>query len=120
MKALIECNNQQPAKAIDLLDGAMVYARASQGVLYARGLAYLQAGQGTQAAQEFQTVLDKRSVFADPVSSLAKLGLAKAYARQGDSSHSRLAYQDFLALWKDADPDVPLLKQARDEYAKVQ
>ena len=120
VKAIVEWNNQQPLKAIDLLDGAMVYARANQGVLYARGLAYLQAGQGAQAAQEFQMVIDSRSVYADPLTSLAKLGLAKAYALQGDKSRSRLAYQDFLALWKDADPDVPLLKQARDEYAKVQ
>jgi len=119
VKAIVEWNNEQPLKAIDLLDGAMVYARANQGVLYARGLAYLQAGQGTQAAQEFQMVLDNRSVYADPLTSLAKLGLAKAYALQGDKSRSRLAYQDFLALWKDADPDIPLLKQARDEYAKV-
>jgi hypothetical protein len=65
-------------------------------------------------------VLDNRSVYADPLTSLAKLGLAKAYGLQGDKSRSRLAYQDFLALWKDADPDVPLLKQARDEYAKAQ
>jgi len=119
VKAIVEWNNEQPLKAIDLLDRAMVYARANQGVLYARGLAYLQAGQGTQAAQEFQMVLDNRSVYADPLTSLAKLGLAKAYALQGDKSRSRLAYQDFLALWKDADPDIPLLKQARDEYAKV-
>lgn len=120
VKAIVEWNNKQPLKAIDLLDGAMVYARADQGVLYARGLAYLQAGQGAQAAQEFQTVIDNRSVYANPRSSLAKLGLARAYALQGDKSRSRLAYQDFLALWKDADPDVPLLKQAKDEYAKVQ
>jgi eukaryotic-like serine/threonine-protein kinase len=120
VRAIVEWNNEQPLKAIDLLDGAMVYARANQGVLYARGLAYLQAGQGAQAAQEFQMVYDNRSVYADPLTSLAKLGLAKAYALQGDKSRSRLAYQDFLALWKDADPDVPLLKQARDEYAKVQ
>jgi serine/threonine protein kinase/Flp pilus assembly protein TadD len=120
VRAIVEWNNEQPLKAIDLLDGAMVYARANQGVLYARGLAYLQAGQGAQAAQEFQMVYDNRSVYADPLTSLAKLGLARAYALQGDKSRSRLAYQDFLALWKDADPDVPLLKQARDEYAKVQ
>jgi len=120
VKAIVEGNNEQSVKAIDLLDGAMVYARANQGVLYSRGMAYLQGRQGAQAAQEFQMVLDNRSVYADPVSSLAKLGLARAYALQGDNSRSRLAYQDFLALWKDADPDVPLLKQAKDEYAKVQ
>ena len=120
VKAIVEANNEEPSKAIDLLDGAMVYARANQGVLYARGVSYLQARQGAQAAQEFQRVLDNPSIHPDPVSSLAKLGLARSYALLGDQTRSRLAYQDFLALWKDADPDVPLLKQAKDEYAKVQ
>ena len=76
--------------------------------------------QGAQAVQEFKRLLDARSVYADPLLSLAKLGLARAYAMQGDKVNSRLAYQDFLALWKDADPDVPLLKEAKDEYVKVQ
>jgi eukaryotic-like serine/threonine-protein kinase len=120
VKAVVEINNDRPAKAIDLLDGAMVYARANGGTLYARGMAYLQGKQGAQAAQEFQKVLDTRSIYADPLSSLAKLGLARAHALQGDKTRSRLAYQDFLALWRDADPDVPLLKQARAEYARVQ
>ncbi len=69
VKALVEWNNQQPAKAIDLLDGAMVYARANEGVLYARGIAYLEAQQAAQAVQEFQAVLDKRSIYVDPASS---------------------------------------------------
>ena len=120
VRALVEINNQQPAKAIDLLDGAMVYVRANQGILFERGMAYHQAGQAAQAVQEFQKVFDVRSIYADPASSLAKLGLARSYALQGDRANSRLAYQDFLALWKDADPDVPLLKEAKDEYAKVQ
>jgi Tfp pilus assembly protein PilF len=83
-------------------------------------MAYRQAGQGAQAVQEFQKVFEVRSIYADPASSLAKLGLARAYALQGDRANSRLAYQDFLALWKDADSDVPLLKEAKEEYAKVQ
>jgi tetratricopeptide (TPR) repeat protein len=120
VRALVEINNQQPAKAIDLLDGAMVYARANQGILFERGMAYRQAGQGAQAVQEFQKVFEVRSIYADPASSLAKLGLARAYALQGDRANSRLAYQDFLALWKDADSDVPRLKEAKQEYAKVQ
>ena len=120
IKSIVAMNSGQPTKAIDLLDGAMVYARSNQGVLYARGLAYLQAKQGAQAAQEFQRVIDSRSVFSDPLSSLARLGLGRAYALQGDKQKSRVAYQDFLALWRDADPDVPLLKQARQEYARLQ
>jgi eukaryotic-like serine/threonine-protein kinase len=119
IKAIVAMNNNQPAKAIDLLDGAMVYGRSNLGVLYARGMAYLEAKQGAQAAQEFQRALDSRSFSCDPVASLAKLGLARAHAMQGDKAASRLAYQDFLALWKDADPDTPLLKQAKAEYAAV-
>jgi eukaryotic-like serine/threonine-protein kinase len=120
VKAVVALNHAQPAKAIDLLDGAMVYGRSNSGVLHARGMAYLQAKQGAQAAQEFQRLIDVRSVYMDPLASLAKLGLARAYAVQGDRANSRVAYQDFLALWKDADPDIPLLKQVKDEYATVQ
>jgi eukaryotic-like serine/threonine-protein kinase len=89
-------------------------------VLYARGMAYLAMKQGAQAAQEFKRLMDARSFYCDPLASLAKLGLARAYAMQGDKVNSRLAYQDFLALWKDADPDVPLLRQAKAEYTSVQ
>jgi eukaryotic-like serine/threonine-protein kinase len=120
VKAVVALNHAQAAKAIDLLDGAMVYGRSNSGLLYARGVAYLQAKQGAQAAQEFQRLIDVRSVYMDPLASLAKLGLARAYAAQGDKANSRMSYQDFLALWKDADSDIPLLKQAKDEYATVQ
>ena len=119
VKAIVAMNHAQPAKSIDLLDGAMVYARANPEVLYARGMAYLQEKKGTEAAEEFQRAINNRNVSIDPVSSLAKLGLARAYALQGDKANSRMAYQDFLALWKDADPDVPLLKQAKAEYQTV-
>jgi len=120
IKAVVAMNHNQPTKAIDLLDGAMVYGRSNVGVLYARGVAYLEANQGAQAAQEFQRALDARSFTCDPVASLAKLGLARAHAMQGDKAESRLAYQDFLALWKEADADTPLLKQVKTEYAAVQ
>ncbi|HZS96507.1 MAG TPA: protein kinase [Terriglobales bacterium] len=119
VKALLLMNQSQPAKAIDLLDGAMVYGRANAALLYTRGLAYLQEKQGQQAVQEFQRVIDSRSVMVDPLASFAKLGMARGYALQGDKANSRMAYQDFLALWKDADPDTPLLKQAKAEYAAV-
>lgn len=120
VKAVVALNHAQPAKAVDLLDGAMVYGRSNLGVLYARGMAYLAMKQGAQAAQEFKRLLDARSFYCDPLVSLAKLGLARAYAMQGDKVNSRLAYQDFLALWQDADPDVPLLRQAKADYASVQ
>ena len=119
VKALVLMNQSQPAKAIDLLDGAMVYGRANAALLYTRGLAYLQEKQGPQAVQEFQRVIDNRSVMVDPLASFAKLGMARGYALQGDKANSRMAYQDFLALWKDADPNIPLLKQVKAEYAAV-
>jgi serine/threonine protein kinase/tetratricopeptide (TPR) repeat protein len=121
INALVALNHGDTAKATDLLNTASVYARARTGVLFVRGLTYLRSGQGTEAAQSFQRILELSAVMpADPASSLAHLGLARAYAAQGDVAHSRVAYQDFLALWKDADPDIPLLKQAKEEYAKVQ
>ena len=109
------------AKVIDETDGAMVYSRANTGMLYLRGLAYLKLGQGGDAAQAFQKVLDLRGISPfDPVISLANLGLGRAQAAQGDQAHSRIAYQNFLALWKDADPDIPILKEAKAEYEKLQ
>jgi predicted Zn-dependent protease len=109
------------AKAIDLLDNAMVYARANTTVLYFRGNAYLKAGRGADAVQAFQRMLEVKGFAGiDPLMPLANLGLARAYALAGDKARSRVAYQDFLGLWKDADSDLPLLREAKVEYAKVQ
>src|SRR5437660_6260595 len=120
IKAIVEMNHNHPAKAMDLLDGAMVYAHINSGVLYERGMAYLQAKQGKEAAEAFQKILDLTPTHdVDPLSSLAHLGLGRAYALQGNKSSCRIAYQDFFALWKDADPDIPLLQQAKAEYAKI-
>jgi eukaryotic-like serine/threonine-protein kinase len=83
-------------------------------------MTYLEANQGAQAVQEFQRLLDMRSINMDPITSLAKLGLARAYAVKGDKTNSRMAYQDFFALWNNADPDIPLLKQVKAEYTTVQ
>jgi hypothetical protein len=75
---------------------------------------------GTAAAAEFQKFLDHRGVVVNcPLGALAHLGLARAYALQGDGAKARAAYDDFFALWKDADPDVPILQQAKAEYAKM-
>ena len=74
-----------------------------------------------QALQDFERLRNLHSYFpADPIISLARLGQARAYVALGDKSKSREAYQDFFALWKDADPDIPILKQAKAEYAKQQ
>jgi len=89
--------------------------------VYLRGETYLALGDGQRAATEFQKFIDHRGVVANfPWGALARLGLARAYALQGDNAKARAAYQDFLTLWKDADPDIPILKQAKAEYAKLQ
>ena len=88
---------------------------------YVRGEAYLAAKKGKEAAAEFQKILAHRGlVLNEPIGALSHLGMARAYALDGDTANSRAAYRDFLTLWKDADPDIPLLKQAKAEYAKLQ
>jgi len=88
--------------------------------VYVRGEAYLAAQQGPQAAAEFQRILDWPGVVVnEPIAALAHLGLARSYAVTGDASKSKAAYKDFLKLWKDADPDVPILIAAKGEYAKL-
>jgi len=89
--------------------------------VYVRGEAYLAAHQGKEAAAEFQKILDHRGIVLNgPIGALAHLQLGRAYALQGDTAKSRAAYQDFLTLWKDADSDIPVFKEARAEYAKLQ
>ena len=74
-----------------------------------------------EAAAEFQKILDHRGiVVSDPVGALAHLQLGRAYTLSGDQINARSAYQDFLTFWRDADPDIPILKQAKGEYAKLQ
>jgi eukaryotic-like serine/threonine-protein kinase len=88
--------------------------------VYVRGQAFLAAHQGTQAAAEFQKILDWRGVVAnEPIGALAHLGLARSYAMQADIAKAKAAYQDFLNLWKDADRDTPILKEAKVEYANL-
>jgi hypothetical protein len=86
-----------------------------------RGQAYLLLHRGAEAAAEFQKFLDHPTVVANsPLFILAHLGLARAQTLQGHTDKSRAAYQDFFTLWKDADPDIPILKEAKAEYAKLQ
>jgi eukaryotic-like serine/threonine-protein kinase len=76
---------------------------------------------GAKAATEYQKILDHQGIAStSPLYSLARLGLGRAYALQGDAAKARQAYQDFFATCKDADPDVPILKEAKAEYAKLQ
>jgi predicted Zn-dependent protease len=88
--------------------------------VYARGEAYLGSHQGNEAGAEFQKILDHHGiVLNEPIGALAHLGLARAYVLQGDTAKAKAAYQDFLTLWKDADPDIPVLIAAKVEYAKL-
>jgi DNA-binding winged helix-turn-helix (wHTH) protein/tetratricopeptide (TPR) repeat protein len=132
--ALLALNNREPSKAIESLQTAIPYelGTPSEGgsefllgasnlyPAYVRGLAYLAARQGREAAQEFQKILNHRGiVVCDPIGALAHLQLGRAYALAGDKTKARSAYQDFLTLWKDADPDIPILIAAKAEYTKV-
>jgi eukaryotic-like serine/threonine-protein kinase len=109
-------------KAVEVLTAAAPYefGFAALGYpAYFRGKAYLKLGQGSAAAAEFQKIIDRPgAVQNDPVGAFARLGLARAYAVAGDTAKARTAYQDFLGLWKDADPDLPILNEAKAEYAR--
>jgi tetratricopeptide (TPR) repeat protein len=130
--ALSALAGRAPLDAVKRLERAIPYDFAMPGTVlfakfgglytvYVRGQAYLAAGRGQEAAAEFQKILDHRGiVLADPVGALAHLQLGRAYVVSGDRIKARSAYQDFLAIWKDADPDIPILKQAKAEYAKLQ
>jgi eukaryotic-like serine/threonine-protein kinase len=88
--------------------------------IYVRGEAYLAAHRGTEAVAEFQKIFDHRGVVVnEPIGALAHLQIGRAYAMQGDTAKAKAAYQDFLTLWKDADPDIPILIAAKAEYAKL-
>jgi eukaryotic-like serine/threonine-protein kinase len=131
LRALIALNHRNPSEAIERLNTAAPYELGWQGCcsvgfigslypVYVRGLAYLAAHKGAEAAVEFQKVLDHPGIVAtDPMGAVARLQLGRAFSLAGDMARARAAYQGFLTLWRDADPDVPLVKQARAEYAKL-
>jgi len=132
LRALLALNRGEPSKSIDHLQIAVPYEFGTPrssihgffGALYpvyVRGLAYLAVHQGAEAAAEFQKILNHRGiVVSDPIGALARLQVGRAFALSGDRTKAKAAYQDFLTLWKDADPDIPILKQAKAEYAKLQ
>jgi predicted Zn-dependent protease len=131
LRALFALNAHDPAAAIQALQVASRYDFHTSGVgfidrfgalypLYVRGLAYLAARQPAEAAAEFQRILDHRSiVLVDPMDALARLQLARALALSGDIVKAKSAYGDLLTLWKNADADIPVLKAARAEYARL-
>src|SRR5579862_5272560 len=127
IRAAVALEHKDPIRAIELLKETSSIELGSPNSfvylapVYERGEAYLALGDGNQAAGEFQKFIDHRGVVGNfPWGALAHVGLARAYAMQGDTAKARAAYQDFLALWKDADPDIPILKEAKAEYAKLQ
>jgi eukaryotic-like serine/threonine-protein kinase len=130
LRAKLAASKGNTSEAIEILRAATPYELGQTTAstygwtalypIFVRGEAYLAAHQGGEAATEFQRILDHRGiVLAGPIGVLARLGLARAYALQGDTAKAKAAYQDFLTLWKDADPDVPILKQAKTEYAQL-
>jgi hypothetical protein len=129
IRAATALRGGDPAKAIEALAAAAPYefGQTSEAFgfslypIYVRGEAYLAAHQSAAAGAEFQKLIDHPSlVWNEPIGALAYLQLGRAYAMQGDGVKAKKAYHDFFALWKDADPDIPVLKQAEAEYAKPQ
>jgi serine/threonine protein kinase/tetratricopeptide (TPR) repeat protein len=132
LHALVALQRNQPARAIELLQANVPYERAVPATafttffgslypVYVRGLAYAAGGQYPQAVAELQKMLDHPGLMmGDPAGARARLEKARSLAHAGDRTGARAAYQDFLTLWKDADPDVPLLATAKAEYAKLQ
>jgi serine/threonine protein kinase/Flp pilus assembly protein TadD len=123
----IEISKNNPSQGILDLEAAVPYelgGTLSFAYLYpvwVRGQAFLVAHNGVAAAAEFQKLIDHPGIVLNqPIGSLAHLGLGRAYALSGDNVKARASYQNFLTLWKDADPDIPILQQAKDEYAKLQ
>ena len=130
LRAKLALVGSNPRQALDALEVAGPYELGLPALsfynwpnlypVYVRGESYLAAHQGKEAAAEFQKILDHRGIVVnEPIGALAHLQLGRAYALQGDTTKARAAYQDFLTLWKDADPDIPVLQQAKAEYAKL-
>ena len=134
LRALFALNAGEPSRAIELLQINGPYELAAPGIsfvgvggffgslypVYVRGTAYLAERRGAEAVAEFQKILEHRGlVLGDPVGAVTRLQLGRAFVLSGDQVQAKGAYQDFLTLWRDADPDIPILKQAQAEYAKL-
>ena len=130
LRAQLALSRGNASQAIGLLEAASpfelgqttasTYGWTALYPVFVRGEAFLAAGKGSDAAAEFRKIIEHRGiVLNEPIGALARLGLARAYALQGDSVKARAAYQDFLTLWKGADPDIPILKQAQAEHGRL-
>ncbi len=129
IRAAIALTRNDPARSVDLLASTSPYEGASLEVVYLRGLAYLKLKKGTDAAREFRKIVDHKGAnwasawrypYWGQFYSLSYLGAARGYALAGNGLQAKKAFQDFFELWRDADPDIPALKQAKTEYAKLQ
>ncbi len=129
IRAIAELKRHNPDAAIELMKPVATHDLYQPQVPYIRGVAYLEAGKGTEAAGEFQKLIDHRGIHwqfqpvlpreTGPLRAIAYVGVARGAALAGDTARAKTAYQDFLALWKDADPDIPILVDARKEYAAL-
>jgi len=130
IRAAAELSRGDATKAEDFTENARPYELGSPTTpptdlrslypIYVRGQAYLAMHRGNAAAVEFQRILDHRGLNGNsPLGALAHLQIGRAYALSGNPEKARAAYQEFLTLWKDADPDIPIYKQAKAEYAKL-
>ncbi len=128
IRAAIALNRDQPAKSVALLASASPYERSYLAAVYLRGLAYLRLHKGAEAAAEFRKIVDHKGAnwasawrypYWGQFYSLSYLGMARGSALAGDTAKAKKAFQDFFELWKDADPDIPILQQAKAEYAKL-
>ena len=132
LRALAALERGKPADSVERLQIALRYELAVNGLnfnhfylgglhsAYVRGEALIAAHRYAEAAAEFQKILDHRGIVGlDPIGALAHLQLGRVFALSGDKTKAKAAYEAFLALWKDADPDIPILKSAKAEYARL-
>ncbi len=129
IQAMLALNRNDPSAAVDRMTAAVPYERAYPDAIYVRGLAYLKMRKGAEAAAEFEKIVDHKgaswgATWVHPnwgqYYSLSYLGMARGFALAREGAKAKKAYEDFFALWKDADRDLPLFVRARAEYAKLQ
>ena len=128
IRAAIALNRDQPAKSVELLASTVPYERAYLEPVYLRGLAYLRLHKGAEAVEEFRKIADHKGVswgatwvhpYWGQFYSVSWLGMARGLALAGDTANAKKAFQDFFGLWQNADADIPILRQARAEYARL-
>jgi hypothetical protein len=128
IRAAIALDREEPARSVELLVSAAPYERAHLDAVYVRGLAYLRLRKGAEAAAEFRKIVDHKGAnwasawrypYWGQFYSPSYLGMARGFALAGETAKARKAFQDFFQLWKDADPGIPILQQAKAEYARL-